>query len=711
MLAAGVVSGQKTFTFGPKVGINIADLYASSAENTRDLNGTKPSLIVGAFAEYRALKWLAVSADVLYSRQGSTDKATWTERGPGGGFVTESEEFSYRLNYLNIPILANFYVNKDNKLAWRDPDTKLREGDKVNQDYLSKILWMGAFAQLEYNREHYKAFVSTSVTSHSYKREDPGKYGAYGNQETYPVANVKTPWSNFVPFSVKAGFNYRFNGMHNVFVNGGYVTKAPMMDNIFVDNTPLSNPIPEKIATGEIGYGFNYRTLSVMLNGYYTQWMDKSVTKAIGSWNGPRACIPNIDARHMGIELEASYQPLEWLRVYGFCTCLQDSLPALAAPARDQWARFTSSQTYRMTYVAVPLIAAGLIVAGEDSHFHSLRDNFLPSFRHHYDDYLQYAPAIAMLGLKIGGIQGRSSWGRMLVSDAFSASLMAIAVNTLKHTVKVMRPDGSNRHSFPSGHSATAFMTATMLHKEYGMTRSPWYSIGAYTAATLTGLSRQMNNKHWLSDVLVGAGIGILSTEVGYYLADLIFKGRGITYARLPDRPFDPGYKPSFFGLYLGLNLTPGRYALEDGREVSLSTGGTAGVEGAWFITRHIGIGGRATISNMPLSVDKILQDESLDMISGYVGPFFSYPLTCRWLVGGKLLAGYVHYPSCRLSDIRIGDKNGFGFGTGLSVTFLANHKFGMKFSTDYDLVTSGFVPRGGIRHVLTLCGGASIMF
>ena len=112
VLAAGVVSGQKTFTFGPKVGINIADLYASSAENTRDLNGTKPSLIVGAFAEYRARKWLAVSADVLYSRQGSTDKATWTERGPGGGFVTESEEFSYRLNYLNIPILANFYVTK-----------------------------------------------------------------------------------------------------------------------------------------------------------------------------------------------------------------------------------------------------------------------------------------------------------------------------------------------------------------------------------------------------------------------------------------------------------------------------------------------------------------------------------------------------------------------------------------------------------------------
>ena len=60
-------------------------------------------------------------------------------------------------------------------------------------------------------------------------------------------------------------------------------------------------------------------------------------------------------------------------------------------------------------------------------------------------------------------------------------------------------------------------MAATMLHKEYGLTRSPWYSIGGYTIATCIGMTRQMNNKHWLSDVLMGAGIGILSTELGYF--------------------------------------------------------------------------------------------------------------------------------------------------------------------------------------------------
>ena len=61
----------------------------------------------------------------------------------------------------------------------------------------------------------------------------------------------------------------------------------------------------------------------------------------------------------------------------------------------------------------------------------------------------------------------------------------------VKHSANVTRPDGSNNHSFPSGHTAMAFMAATMLHKEYGTTRSPWYSIGGYTVATATAVSRR----------------------------------------------------------------------------------------------------------------------------------------------------------------------------------------------------------------------------
>ena len=148
-----------------------------------------------------------------------------------------------------------------------------------------------------------------------------------------------------------------------------------------------------------------------------------------------------------------------------------------------------------------------------------LRNSIDPNFRHHYDDWTQYAPAAVMVGLKTCGYKGRSTWGRMLVSDAFSVAAMAAMVNGVKYSVQRLRPDESAYNSFPSGHTATAFMTATMLHKEYEG-RSPWFSIGGYTLATLTGVSRVLNNRHWLTDVLAGAAIGIGSVHLGYFITD-----------------------------------------------------------------------------------------------------------------------------------------------------------------------------------------------
>lgn len=171
---------------------------------------------------------------------------------------------------------------------------------------------------MEYNRNAYKAFLALSLTSYAYQRHDPGKYGTFSDQSQFPSDQVTTPWQGFTPWSIKAGFNYRIAQQHHLFINGGYVTRAPMMDNIFTNNTPIARPITEKIGTVEIGYGWDTPRFHLLLNGYYTLWMDKSVTKAIGSWSGPRACIPNVDARHRGVELEASYRPFEVLRLNGF---------------------------------------------------------------------------------------------------------------------------------------------------------------------------------------------------------------------------------------------------------------------------------------------------------------------------------------------------------------------------------------------------------
>lgn len=359
-----------------------------------------------------------------------------------------------------------------------------------------------------------------------------------------------------------------------------------------------------------------------------------------------------------------------------------------------------------MTYIGVPLVVGGLIVKSEDDHFRSLRNDYLPRFNRRADDYLQYAPAAVMLGMKVAGVKGRSSWGRMIVSDAFSALLMGSVVNTLKQTTHVMRPDGSNDRSFPSGHTATAFMTATMLTKEYGH-KSPWIGIGAYTAASTTGLMRMANNKHWLSDVLTGAGIGILSTELGYYFADLIFKEKGIN--RFDDKEiFERMANPSFISLYLGLNIPLSGYDIDEQTEFRTSSGSSAGVEGAYFFNPYIGMGGRFAVSNTSIIVNNgDAEDNTFDAMSLCGGAYFSYPLSSRWLVGSKLLGGYVHYPSLKLSEQTVPIKNGVCFGCGFSLTFKAKEHLGARFFLDYNLTPSHSA--GSSEWMNTLTCGTSI--
>lgn len=414
--------------------------------------------------------------------------------------------------------------------------------------------------------------------------------------------------------------------------------------------------------------------------------------------------------------------------------------------------KITESKVYKMTFIGVPLIVGGLIVKRENDHFRDLRNSFAPGFHYSYDDYLQYTPLAFMLALKAAGVEGRSSWPRMLVSDAFSAALMAATVNLIKSTNNTLRPDGSTRNSFPSGHTATAFMAATMLHKEYGMTRSPWYSIAGYTVATATAIGRQLNNRHWLSDVMVGAGIGILSTELGYFLADLIFKQKGIVRECIPYQNISKDTSPSFFGYYLGFTMVPGLNIVIDDIKLDTSTGSSAGFEGAWFFNPYIGIGGNMRVTNVPVTVDskhyffnyylapvtESIQPAPLDILSLGAGAYFSYPFTNHWLFGSKLLfnsqysqgnnikilyreSGNIETLTKEIANIE--EFHSFGIGTGLSATYIATQKLSVRFFTDYDFIPSRLKykvsddsgshihKKRRAVHVLTLGASVNIQF
>lgn len=135
----------------------------------------------------------------------------------------------------------------------------------------------------------------------------------------------------------------------------------------------------------------------------------------------------------------------------------------------------------------------------------------------HIDDYAQYVPMASVYGLSLLGAKAKHSYGERTVIMATAYLCMGLLTNSTKQIVGNPRPDTGAKNSFPSGHTATAFVGAELLRIEYGE-QSPWFGIGAYSVACGVGLFRIYNERHWLTDVIAGAGVGILSARIGYWL-------------------------------------------------------------------------------------------------------------------------------------------------------------------------------------------------
>ena len=342
------------------------------------------------------------------------------------------------------------------------------------------------------------------------------------------------------------------------------------------------------------------------------------------------------------------------------------------------------------TYVGIPLFLAGVIAKSEKRSFRqntadlrNSRTRLLTNFHSEIDNYTQFAPAVLALGLNVAGVEGRSNLGRFAVSSALAYGIMAGIVNPIKYGAKEMRPDGSTRNSFPSGHTATAFVSATILHKEYGLTRSPWYSIAGYGVATATGVMRVLNNRHWVSDVLSGAGIGIFSTELAYGISDIIFKGHGLKRGFLIDKS-NAVENPSFFSISMGMGLGT-RNMTFSGEELGVfdeefntkdvnlkfGTATVVGAEGAYFFNKYIGVGGRLRIKSNPIKgwsqlasdkkssiletikglkdvelqewvegFDIMVESDHITEFAGDLGLYFNFPLSSRFAIGTKALVG-----------------------------------------------------------------------
>jgi len=132
------------------------------------------------------------------------------------------------------------------------------------------------------------------------------------------------------------------------------------------------------------------------------------------------------------------------------------------------------------------------------------------------DDYTQFAPLGIALGMIALNKEGQNKRGEQITLLISSEIVGLGAMGLLKNKAKRKRPDGSKVNSFPSGHTTQAFIAARYLDKEFGK-KYPWIKYTGYALASFTGVSRVLNNRHWVSDILVGAGLGILSVDLTYW--------------------------------------------------------------------------------------------------------------------------------------------------------------------------------------------------
>lgn len=221
---------------------------------------------------------------------------------------------------------------------------------------------------------------------------------------------------------------------------------------------------------------------------------------------------------------------------------LQDSVPVKKAQS-IMMERGVNLPKVKSFIVPAVLISYGLVSLGNNAirtlDFNNraeLQEDH-PLFANHVDNYLQFAPMVAVYGLNLAGIKGKHGVVDQTGLYLLSFGIMGATTSIVKRTVDRPRPDGSNNYSFPSGHTANAFAAAEFLNQEYRDV-SPWIGYAGYTVATATGVLRLYNNKHWLSDVVAGAGVGIASTKIAYliypHLRKLVVGKQSMYYSMVP---------------------------------------------------------------------------------------------------------------------------------------------------------------------------------
>lgn len=280
---------------------------------------------------------------------------------------------------------GNHFLNNSNKNRYTyDP---LYEGDKVYYNNDAKVRWGGIFAQAEWKKGPWSVFLNLTTSLSAYQRLDyfrkkdliidnekfteavgygdifyydgskhitysPGDLQYTSNDTVFVVKQqgsvkdtlyivnpaqydgnsseadyTRTAWKLFPGFTIKGGANYNINGRNNIYMNLGYLSKAPRFNNVFSnDNREVLDAKNEIIQAIELGYNYNSKKISLNVNAYLTKWNNRPLD-ATPTYTDPKTQdtypynVNGINALHKGIEIEFGWKPipsLQWDQVLSF---------------------------------------------------------------------------------------------------------------------------------------------------------------------------------------------------------------------------------------------------------------------------------------------------------------------------------------------------------------------------------------------------------
>ena len=344
------------------------------------------------------------------------------------------------------------------------------------------------------------------------------------------------------------------------------------------------------------------------------------------------------------------------------------------------------------------ILARGLLQTWTDHRFIKQPAQFeQKSDNYNWADYaVGGAPLIANWALKAAGVRSRSKIERMMTANAMALGISAGTTKILKELVTETRPDQTDNHAFPSGHASFAFVSATVLSREYGYI-SPWITIGSYAPGTTTQLLRIQHNKHWMNDLYIGAGIGTLSTNLAYFLTDKIFGEQAINKpeVRRKDvlRLIRLNEQPSGFSFIAGSEIGDRDIRIDDAT-LKAGTSFSAGFDLAYYTSSFFAV---ELMTRMVESQVKVFSTEQ-HFTGGHINLYhfnlaakLSNPITLGHRMGTRVFAGVRMLNGTTLTHLNdaaisytIPNETKFELGLGINYECLDTDNYAWGFTFDY---------------------------